>query len=80
MEYSNFSKEALLELKNELEALYKSYCDKGLSLDLSRGKPGTEQLDMLAGMLAIISKADDCKSVAGDCRNYGILDGIPEAK
>jgi len=80
MEYSNLSREALIELKNELEALYKSYCDKGLSLDLSRGKPGTEQLDMLAGMLAIISKADDCKSVAGDCRNYGILDGIPEAK
>jgi len=80
MEYSNLSKEALVELKGELEALYKSYCDKGLSLDLSRGKPGTEQLDMLAGMLGIISKAEDCKSAAGDCRNYGILDGIPEAK
>lgn len=80
MEYSNLSREELLKKKEELTELYSSYCSKGLSLDLSRGKPGTEQLDMLAGMLGIISKAEDCKSVAGDCRNYGILDGIPEAK
>ncbi len=74
------SREELLNEKNALEALYKSYVDKNLKLDLSRGKPGTEQLDMLAGILGIISNAKDCRSTAGDCRNYGILDGIPEAK
>ena len=80
MQYAQMSREALLKEKSELEALYKSYLDKNLKLDLSRGKPGTEQLDMLAGILGIISNAKDCRSVAGDCRNYGILDGIPEAK
>ncbi len=80
MQYAQMSREALLKEKNELEALYKSYLDKNLKLDLSRGKPGTEQLDMLAGILGIISNAKDCRSAAGDCRNYGILDGIPEAK
>jgi DNA-binding transcriptional MocR family regulator len=80
MQYAQMSREELLKEKKELEALYKSYSDKKLKLDLSRGKPGTEQLDMLAGILAIISGAKDCRSSAGDCRNYGILDGIPEAK
>ena len=80
MQYAQMSREALLNEKNALEALYKSYVDKKLKLDLSRGKPGTEQLDMLAGILGIISNARDCRSAAGDCRNYGILDGIPEAK
>ena len=80
MQYAQMSREALLKEKSELEALYKSYLDKNLKLDLSRGKPGTEQLDMLAGILGIISNAKDCRSAAGDCRNYGILDGIPEAK
>ncbi len=80
MHYSQMRREELLKLQNELKKEYESYLAMGLSLDLSRGKPGVEQLDMLAGMLAIIARAEDCRSTAGDCRNYGILDGIPEAK
>ena len=48
---------------------------------MSRGKPNKEQLDLTEGMLSVISCDDDCKSESGtDCRNYGVLDGIPEAK
>ena len=52
-----------------------------MHLDLSRGKPGARQLDMVSGMLDVIATSSDCMSEAGlDCRNYGLLDGIPEAK
>lgn len=74
------SRQTLLEEKAKLEKQYGEFLSQKLSLDLSRGKPGTEQLDMLAGILGVISRAEDCRSSAGDCRNYGILDGIPEAK
>ena len=81
MAYSNMTLE---ELKAEKQALDEKYNDiklQGLSLDLSRGKPGREQLDTMTGMLDCISSAEDCKSESGlDCRNYGVLDGIPEAK
>ncbi|MBQ9080501.1 MAG: aminotransferase class I/II-fold pyridoxal phosphate-dependent enzyme [Clostridia bacterium] len=60
---------------------YREYQKMNLSLDLSRGKPGQKQLDMLTGMLDCISEASDCRSETGyDYRNYGLLDGVPEAK
>ncbi len=72
------------ELEAEKALLEKEYADiksLGLSLDLSRGKPGKAQLDIMTDMLTCISKAEDCFAENGtDCRNYGILDGIPEAK
>ena len=81
MNYSQMSREQLLAKKNELISEYESKKALGLSLDLSRGKPGAKQLDLLTGMLDCISKSEECRSENGvDYRNYGLLDGIPEAK
>jgi hypothetical protein len=81
MKYSVMSREALVAEKEKLECEYKTYLAKGLSLDLSRGKPGHKQLDLMTGMLDCISKNEDCRSKSGiDYRNYGLLDGVPEAK
>ena len=81
MTYSQMSAEQLLNEKKKLLAEYDIIKSKGLSLDLSRGKPGREQLDLMTDMLTCISTAEDCFSENGtDCRNYGVLDGISEAK
>ena len=81
MKYTDLSRAELEKLGAKLQKQYDKYKSLGLSLDLSRGKPGKKQLDMLEGMLDVIATGEDCRSEAGfDCRNYGILDGIPEAK
>lgn len=79
--YKEMSKEELLQLKSELNARYKEYQSKGLKLDMSRGKPCVEQLDISMGMMDVLSSDSDLKCDDGtDCRNYGVLDGIQEAK
>ena len=81
MNYLEMSKDLLLQEKEKVEAEYVELKKKALSLDLSRGKPGKEQVDMMTDMLTCLADAKDCISENGtDCRNYGILDGIPEAK
>ena len=81
MTYSQMTAKQLESLLVELEAEYGEIKKKGLSLDLSRGKPGKEQLDLMTDMLTCVGSASDCFAENGtDCRNYGILDGIPEAK
>ena len=81
MKYSQMTQQELKILKDSLENEYAQLKAEGLALDLSRGKPGQEQLDLMTGMLDCISSAEDCKTENGlDCRNYGVLDGIPEAK
>ncbi len=81
MLYNEMSRDELVSLKNELEKEYEEIKTLGLSLDMSRGKPGADQLDLSVDMLNIMVDADDCKADNGfDCRNYGVLDGIPECK
>jgi len=79
--YAEMSKEELKGLKAQLRAQYKEYQGKGLSLNMARGKPCTEQLDLSMGMMDVLSSNDDLTCEDGtDCRNYGVLDGIKEAK
>ncbi len=79
MQYININKEML---ESEFQAVKKEYerlKAQGLKLDMSRGKPSAEQLDITDGMLSIID-GSDCTVGNNDYRNYGIVDGIPEAK
>ena len=79
--YSELTKEELLQLKKELDAAYEDAKKKGLQLDMSRGKPSAEQLDMSMGLLDVLNSTSDCKSENGtDCRNYGVLEGLWEAR
>ena len=79
--YKEMSKEELLKEKKSLEAEYKKYQQRGLKLDMSRGKPSQEQLDLSMGMMDVLSSNVDLTCEDGtDCRNYGVLDGIQEAK
>lgn len=81
MEFSKMSREELEAQLESLKSEYESAKAKKLSLDLSRGKPGAEQLDLMQGMLHCIDSSYDCRTEDGfDCRNYGVLDGIKEAK
>lgn len=79
--YKELSREELLTLKGELEKQFEDAKGKGLKLDMSRGKPTPAQLDMAMDMFDVFSSASDMKAENGmDTRNYGVMDGIPEAK
>lgn len=67
--------------KGSARGEYKKYQQRGLKLDMSRGKPSQEQLDLSMGMMDVLSSSVDLTCEDGtDCRNYGVLDGVPEAK
>ena len=79
--YEEMTKEELLKEKEGLEAEYKKFQQRGLKLDMSRGKPSQEQLDLSMGMMDVLTSGVDLTCDDGtDCRNYGVLDGISEAK
>ena len=79
--YQEMTKEELLAEKKSLEAEYKKFQQRGLKLDMSRGKPSQEQLDLSMGMMDVLASYVDLTCEDGtDCRNYGVLDGIHEAK
>ena len=79
--YAEMSREELQALRKELSAKYREFQGRDLKLDMSRGKPSVDQLDLSMGMMDVLSSDDDLTCDDGtDCRNYGVLDGISEAK
>ncbi len=81
MTYQEYDRKALLALKEELETIYKSYQGFKLNLNMTRGKPSVAQLDLSMEMLNTINSSANLFSAHGDdCRNYGDLGGISEAK
>ena len=81
MRLTEMKQDQLNEMKAELTEEYISFKNKGLKLDMSRGKPSSAQLDLSMGMMDCLSSSTPLKAADGaDCRNYGVLDGIAEAK
>ena len=79
--YKDLSREELLQEKESLEKQFADVKAKGLKLDMSRGKPSPAQLDMGMGLMDALNSNTVLNASDGtDCRNYGILDGLPESK
>ena len=79
--YEELSKDELYAEYEEVLRKYNEFKDMGLTLDLSRGKPNSDQLDISLPLLSEARPREKCFSINGvDCRNYGVLDGIPEMK
>jgi len=79
--YNEMTHEELLSALAAEQAKLDKWSEMNLTLDLTRGKPNQAQLDLSSELLNIVSDRGDCFSASGlDCRNYGILDGLPETK
>jgi hypothetical protein len=74
-----YNREELEGFHGEAAADYEKACARGLKLDMSRGKPGEEQLALSKDML-LLPSWDQVMAGGGDARNYGILAGLPKAK
>ena len=81
MQYAEMNAEQLLAEKQAAQAAYTEMKKLNLKLDMSRGKPGPDQLDLSMDMLKEVIGVCDCKAANGtDCRNYGTLEGLPECR
>lgn len=79
--FQEMSRQELEELRDKLTVQFEEIKAEGLKLDMSRGKPAPEQLDTAMPIMDILNAASDLRTENGiDCRNYGLMDGIPEAK
>lgn len=79
--YGMLNKEELLQVQAQLEKEYEDVKKKGFKLDMSRGKPSILQMNMEMGIMDVLGSVADYQTEDGiDCRNYGLLEGIPEAK
>ena len=76
--YYELEQDELVRIYHSLQKQYEAYCHRNLKLDMSRGKPGADQLDLCGAMMNCLAKDDYMSSNNIDCRNYGGVDGIPE--
>lgn len=80
-EYKDLSTDEMRTLYDALEKQYEEYCALNLELNMARGKPSPEQLELSMPMLDCVNSTSDCHAADGtDCRNYGVLAGLPEAR
>ena len=77
--YLAMGKEELEKEQQLLQKVYQTFKDRNLKLDMSRGKPCKEQLDLSMEML-MMNPADYIGETGIDSRNYGFLEGMPEAR
>ena len=80
MEYKKMTAEQRKTEYDKVSAEFEAWKAKGLSLNMARGKPGREQLDMVSDMLTVLADPADCQDGGMDARNYGELSGAPSAK
>ncbi len=79
--YQDMTIAGMNSLKEALELRYSACLTRGLDLNMARGKPAPDQLDLSMPMLNVVNSKSDLFSEGGtDCRNYGVLDGLPEAR
>ena len=79
--YTDMTRDELNVLKEELLAEYRSFQAKGLNLNMARGKPSAAQLELSLPMMDVLTSKSNFNAEDGsDCRNYGGLEGIPEAR
>ena len=78
--YQNLTPAQLREEYAAVKAQFDALKAKELKLNMARGKPGREQLDLVSGILSILKTPEDCISGGVDARNYGELSGLKEAK
>lgn len=80
-EYKDLSTDEMRTLYDALEKQYEEYCALNLELNMARGKPSPEQLELSMPMLDCVNSTSDYRAADGtDCRNYGVLAGLPEAR
>ena len=80
-DFLSLDKQALLAKKEALQQEYRRFQARGLNLNMARGKPGFDQTDLSVGLLDTVSSSTDYKAADGtDCRNYGVLEGLPELR
>ena len=81
MRYDEMTPEALREELSALKKEYRKMQGMDLHLDMSRGKPSIEQLNLSMGLMDVLDSSSDLTCEDGtDCRNYGQLTGIDEAR
>ena len=80
MAYRDWTREALVAEKTAVAAHFDALKAQALKLNMARGKPGKEQLDLVSDILTVLKTPEDCISDGIDARNYGELTGLPSAK
>jgi len=79
-DFQQLSAQELQEIKHQLKERYREFQSKNITLDMTRGKPCSEQLDLAMGLFDRVDSGQYCAQDGSDCRNYGGLDGLGEAK